>query len=90
MKTIEEEEKIGKLYTRLEAVKGDVKRIMDAVFGNGVPGHEKRIGDLEHKWNDRRDTCPFTSDKQNRIVMIGLIINVLIMVTGFVTVVISL
>ena len=90
MSTADIEEKFGKVYTRMEAAKGDIKRLLDAVFGNGVPGHEKRIGDLEEKWANRRDSCPFISDKQNRQIVIGLWINGLMMLTGFIAVIITL
>lgn len=83
------EEKIGKIYTRMEAVKGDVKRLLESVFGNGVPGHEKRIGALEEKWGKRRESCPFITDKQNRQIVVGLWLNGLMTLSGFIGLVIA-
>jgi len=85
------EEKIGKIYTRLEALKGMVHELSRTVFGNGVPGHEMRIGELEevvlHK---RKDTCPFRSDRANRYIVIGLFLNGLMTVGGFLSIIVTI
>ena len=82
----EAEEKIGKLYTRHTKLEGKVEKIHDTVFGNGLPGHEKRIGDLEEKWVTRRETCPASQDKQinkqsNQVVIMLWINGIMMLAT---------
>ena len=91
---IKTEEKIGKAFKLITKNEGDIKGIRDVVLGNGLPGHEHRIHDLEDTINHRRETCPIAkdhADKKGQHVMIwGLIINALIMVSGFATIALSI
>lgn len=88
------ETKIGKLWFAIEGIRGNIKELSRAVFGNGVPGHEKRIKDLEDCMSRRMETCPYKKEKTgeqiNRQIVIGLWINGLMMLTGFVALIITL
>ncbi len=52
------EEKFGKVWTAITENKGNIKAVSEKVSGNGIPGHEQRIGGLEEKWNHREIDCP--------------------------------